>query len=45
VELIPVLLGQGHRLVANLGPEHIELERTRILEGDAVTHLHYRVER
>jgi hypothetical protein len=29
----------------NLGPEHIELERTRICEGEAgVTHLHYRVQ-
>jgi hypothetical protein len=29
-----------------IGPEHIELERTRILEGkDGVTHMHYRVER
>jgi hypothetical protein len=30
----------------HLGPEHIELERTRILEGeDDVTHMHYRVQR
>jgi dihydrofolate reductase len=44
IHLIPVLLGQGRRLFDNLDPEHIELERTRILEGDAgVTHLHYRV--
>ena len=27
----------------NLAPEQIELERTRVLEGDGVTHLHYRV--
>ena len=46
IHLIPVLLGQGRRLFENLGPEHIELERTRILEGaDGVTHLHYRVRR
>ena len=43
IHLVPVLLGQGRRLFDNLGPEHIELERTRILEGDGVTHLHYRV--
>ncbi len=44
IHLIPVLLGQGRRLFENLGPEHIELERTRILEGEAgVTHMHYRV--
>jgi dihydrofolate reductase len=44
LHLIPVLLGQGRRLFDHLSPEHIELERTRILEGEAgVTHLHYRV--
>jgi dihydrofolate reductase len=43
---IPVLLGQGRRLFDHLGPKLIELERTRILEGEAgVTHLHYRVRR
>ena len=46
IHLIPVLLGQGRRLFDNLAPEHIELERTRILEGeDGVTHMHYRVRR
>ena len=46
IHLIPVLLGQGRRLFDNLGPEHIELERTRVLEGEGgVTHLHYRVGR
>ena len=43
IHLVPVLLGQGRRLFANLSPEHIELERTRVLEGDGVTHIHYRV--
>ena len=43
IHLIPVLLGQGRRLFDHLGPEHIELERTRVLEGDGVTHMHYRV--
>ncbi len=43
IHLIPVLLGQGRRLFDNLDPNHIELERTRVLEGDGVTHLHYRV--
>ena len=42
IHLIPVLLGQGRRLFDNLAPEHIELERTRVLEGDGVTHLRYR---
>jgi dihydrofolate reductase len=45
IHLIPVLLGQGQRLFDTLGPEHIELERTRVLEGDGVTHMHYRVHR
>ena len=46
IHLIPVLLGQGRRLFDNLSPEHIELERTRILEGESgVTHMHYRVQR
>ncbi|HEY6779834.1 MAG TPA: dihydrofolate reductase family protein [Thermoleophilaceae bacterium] len=45
IHLIPVLLGQGRRLFDNLGPEHIELERTRVLEGDGVTHMRYRVKR
>jgi dihydrofolate reductase len=46
IHLIPVLLGQGRRLFDNLDPEHIELERTRILQGEAgVTHMHYRVNR
>ena len=39
-------LREGRRLFEHLGPEHIELERTRILEGeDGVTHMHYRVQR
>ena len=45
IHLIPVLLGQGRRLFDHLSPEHIELEPTRVLEGDGVTHLHYRVRR
>jgi dihydrofolate reductase len=46
IHLIPVLLGQGRRLFDNLDPRQIELERTRVLEGESgVTHLHYRVVR
>ena len=46
IHLVPVLLGQGRRLFDDLDPDHIELERTRILEGeDGVTHLHYRIKR
>ena len=46
ISVVPVLLGQGRRLFGNLAAEHVELERTRVLQGDAgVTHLHYRVKR
>jgi dihydrofolate reductase len=44
IHLVPVLFGQGRRLFEHLDPEHIELERTRTLEGECgVTHVHYRV--
>jgi dihydrofolate reductase len=46
IHLIPVLFGQGRRLFEGLAAEQIELERTRILEGEGgVTHMHYRVRR
>ena len=46
IHLVPVLLGQGRRLFDNLGPGHVELERTRILAGEGgVSHMHYRVRR
>jgi dihydrofolate reductase len=46
LHVIPVLFGQGRRLFDNLEPEQIELDRTRILQGEAgVTHMHYRVQR
>jgi dihydrofolate reductase len=46
IHVVPVLLGQGRRLFDHLAPEHVELERTRVLEGeDGVTHLRYRVRR
>ena len=34
IHVIPVLLGQGRRLFDHLGADHIELERTRVLEGE-----------
>jgi dihydrofolate reductase len=44
LHVIPVLFGQGRRLFEGLGPEHLDLERTRVLEGEhGVTHMHYRV--
>jgi dihydrofolate reductase len=46
LHLIPVLFGQGRRLFEGLAAEQIELQRTRILEGEGgVTHMHYRVQR
>jgi dihydrofolate reductase len=46
IHLVPVLFGQGRRLFDGLAAEQIELERTRILEGEGgVTHMHYRVRR
>lgn len=46
LHVVPVLLGQGRRLFDHLPAGTVELERTRVLEGeDGVTHLHYRVRR
>src|ERR671937_1374733 len=44
LHVIPVLFGQGRRLFEGLPAEQVELERTRVLEGEGgVTHLRYRV--
>jgi dihydrofolate reductase len=43
IHLIPVLLGEGRRLFEHLGADQIELEPVRVLEGEGVTHLRYRV--
>ena len=43
VDLVPVLLGDGVRLLAHLGAGPIELESTRVIEGAGVTHLTFRV--
>jgi dihydrofolate reductase len=46
LHVVPVLLGQGRRLFDGLAAEPIELEPTRVLEGEGgVTHLRYRVAR
>jgi dihydrofolate reductase len=46
LHVVPVLFGQGRRLFEGLAPEQIELERTRVLEGEGgVTHMRYRVRR
>lgn len=46
LHVVPVLFGAGRRLFEGVPAEQIELERTRILEGEGgVTHMHYRVKR
>jgi dihydrofolate reductase len=43
IHLIPVLFGQGRRLFDNMAAKQIELDRVRVLEGDGVTHMRFRV--
>ena len=46
IHLVPIIFGEGRRLFEHLGVELRELERIRVLEGEAgVTHLRYRVTR
>ncbi len=43
IHLVPVLLGGGVRLFQDLGPDHIELRRTRSIETPGATHLRFEV--
>jgi dihydrofolate reductase len=44
LHVVPVLFGEGRLLFDGLPPGQIELERTRVLEGErGITHMHYRV--
>ncbi|MEU7748054.1 dihydrofolate reductase family protein [Nonomuraea sp. NPDC049158] len=43
IHLVPVLIGQGEPLFADMPPDHIELELLRAADGPGVTHLRYRV--
>jgi dihydrofolate reductase len=43
IHLVPVLMGGGVRLFDDLGTEPVELDRTRVIETPAVTHLTYQV--
>jgi dihydrofolate reductase len=45
VQLVPVLLGTGIRLFDRLGTDHIELQRTAVIESPHVTHLRFHVAR
>jgi dihydrofolate reductase len=43
IDLVPVLLGEGIRLFDHLGSTPIELEPIRVIAGQGVTHLMFRV--
>jgi dihydrofolate reductase len=43
IHLIPILLGAGRRLFEPPSTDQVELEQTRALAGEGVTHLRYRV--
>ena len=45
VDLVPVLLGGGVRMFDDIGTEHIELEKTRLIEDPDVIHMTFRVVR
>lgn len=43
IDLVPILLGSGVRLFENFGDKPIELETIRVVKGQGVTHLGFRV--
>ena len=43
VDLVPVLLGEGIRFFDHLSEAPVKLENPRVVEGNCVTHLYYRV--
>jgi hypothetical protein len=43
VSLVRVLLGDGVRVLANLGDHKLDLECIRVGQSDGITHLCYRV--
>jgi len=43
IDLVPVLLGRGVRLFQYLGIEPIQLEQARVIRGQGVIHLGFRV--
>ena len=45
VGIVPVLFGEGIRLFDRLGPQRVELERTRVIETPVETDVRFRVKR
>ncbi|MEU8184264.1 dihydrofolate reductase family protein [Micromonospora sp. NPDC049044] len=43
IQLVPVFLGTGTRPFDDLGTDHIELQRTAVIESPHVTHLRFHV--
>jgi dihydrofolate reductase len=43
LHVVPVLLGDGARLLEDLGDAEVQLEQVRAVEAPGVTHLKYRV--
>lgn len=43
LSVVPCVLGSGVRLFDHLGPDPFEMEQTRVIESDGVTHIRYRV--
>jgi dihydrofolate reductase len=45
LHIVPILLGDGARLFADLGDADVRLEQVRVVEAPGVTHVKYRVAR
>ena len=45
LHIVPILLGDGARLFADLGDADVRLEQVRAVEAPGVTHIKYRVVR
>ena len=45
IHLVPILLGNGVRLLDNVDVDRVQLEADRVVESPVVTHLRYRVVR
>ncbi|MFP3463189.1 hypothetical protein R5O87_20335 [Arthrobacter globiformis] len=43
MNLAPWILGHGIRFFDNLAAAPVKLEQTAVIQGDAVTHLYYKV--